>query len=89
MRRFDYDRRGILDRDHVRFFTRDSIESLIMRCGLRITDRATVGTPFDMLVAGGTLRERVASVAARSDRVATRVWPRMFGYQFLYRLEVM
>ena len=23
------------------------------------------------------------------DRVATRIWPRMFGYQFLYRLEVM
>jgi glycosyltransferase involved in cell wall biosynthesis len=89
MGKFDYDQRGPLDRGHIRFFTRDSIESLITSCGLRITDRATVGTPFDMLVAGGTaLRERVASGAARTDRLATRVWPRMFGYQFLYRLEV-
>ena len=51
---------------------------------------ATVGTPFDTLADGGPpRRERLASGAARTDRVATRVWPRMFGYQFLYRLEVM
>ena len=88
--RFDYDQRGPLDRGHLRFFTRDSIEALIGNCGLRITDRATVGTPFDMLAAGGSrVRERLASGAARTDRVATRVWPRLFGYQFLYRLEVM
>jgi len=88
--RFDYDQRGPLDRGHLRFFTRDSIEALIANCGLRITDRATVCTPFDMLAAGGSrMRERLATGAARTDRVATRVWPRLFGYQFLYRLEVM
>jgi glycosyltransferase involved in cell wall biosynthesis/cyclopropane fatty-acyl-phospholipid synthase-like methyltransferase len=87
--RFDYDQRGPLDRGHLRFFTRDSIEALIATCGLRITDRATVGTPFDMLAAGGSrVRARLATGAARTDRVATRVWPRLFGYQFLYRLEV-
>jgi glycosyltransferase involved in cell wall biosynthesis len=88
--KFDYDQRGPLDRGHLRFFTRDSIEALIANCGLTITDRATVGTPFDTIAAGGSrLRTRVASGAARTDRMATRVWPRMFGYQFLYRLEVM
>jgi glycosyltransferase involved in cell wall biosynthesis/cyclopropane fatty-acyl-phospholipid synthase-like methyltransferase len=88
--RFDYDQRGPLDRGHLRFFTRDSIETLIATCGLRITDRVTVGTPFDVLATGGSrLRERLAATALRTDRVATRVWPRMFGYQFLYRLEVM
>jgi hypothetical protein len=88
--KFDYDQRGPLDRGHLRFFTRDSIEALIANCGLRITDRATVGTPFDTLAAGSSpLRERLASGAARTDRVATRVWPRLFGYQFLYRMEVM
>jgi hypothetical protein len=88
--KFDYDQRGPLDRGHLRFFTRDSIESLIANCNLRITSRATVGTPFDMLAADGSpMRRRLASGAARTDRVATRVWPKMFGYQFLYRLEVM
>ncbi len=88
--RFDYDQRGPLDRGHLRFFTRDSIEALIANCGLRILDRETVGTPFDMLASGSSrMRTRVVSGAARGDRVATRVWPRLFGYQFLYRLEVM
>ena len=88
--RFDYDQRGPLDRGHLRFFTRDSIEDLIANCNLRITARATVGTPFDMLAADGSpMRRRLASGAARTDRVATRIWPRMFGYQFLYRLEAM
>ena len=88
--KFDYDQRGPLDRGHLRFFTRDTIESLIANCNLRITARATVGTPFDMLAADGSpIRRRLATGAARTDRVATRVWPKMFGYQFLYRLEVM
>ena len=88
--KFDYDQRGPLDRGHLRFFTRDSIEALIGNCGLVITEHATVGTPFDMLAEGSSQwRERLAAGAARGDRAATRVWPRLFGYQFLYRLEVM
>ncbi len=50
--KFDYDQRGPLDRGHVRFFTRDSIEALIGSCGLVITEHATVGTPFDTIVDG-------------------------------------
>jgi glycosyltransferase involved in cell wall biosynthesis/cyclopropane fatty-acyl-phospholipid synthase-like methyltransferase len=88
--KFDYDQRGPLDRGHLRFFTRDSIEALIANCGLVITERTTVGTPFDTLVAGSSpWRERLATGAARTDRAATRIWPRLFGYQFLYRLEEM
>jgi glycosyltransferase involved in cell wall biosynthesis/cyclopropane fatty-acyl-phospholipid synthase-like methyltransferase len=88
--KFDYDQRGPLDRGHLRFFTRDSIEALIGSSGLVITEHTTVGTPFDMLAAGSSRwRERLAAGAAKGDRAATRVWPRLFGYQFLYRLEVM
>jgi glycosyltransferase involved in cell wall biosynthesis len=86
---FDYDQRGLLDRGHVRFFTRRSFEKLVRQCGLRIVERETVGSPFDVLDRGtsttgvGRLATRVAGV----DRWLTRVWPTMFGYQFLYRLE--
>jgi glycosyltransferase involved in cell wall biosynthesis len=87
--RFDYDQRGPLDRGHIRFFTRDTIEALIGSCGLRILDRRTVGTPFDVLVepAKGS-RQKLVRTATRSDEVMIRVWPRLFGYQFLYRVEV-
>ncbi len=84
--RFDYDQRGPLDRGHIRFFTRDTIETLIESCGLRIRERRTVGTPFDTLAGSQGSRARVVRAATRTDEVMTRVWPRMFGYQFLYRL---
>jgi SAM-dependent methyltransferase len=87
--RFDYDQRGLLDHGHVRFFTRRSFERLVEQCGLRIVERETVGSPFDVL-GRGAADQRVARIAGRvavADRAATRVWPTLFGYQFLYRLE--
>ena len=86
---FDYDQRGPLDHGHVRFFTRKSFERLIAQCGLRIVERETVGSPFDILERGAS-SDRAARIAGRvavADRAATRMWPTMFGYQFLYRLE--
>jgi glycosyltransferase involved in cell wall biosynthesis len=86
--RFDYDQRGLLDHGHVRFFTRRSFEKLVEQSGLRIVERETVGSPFDVLERG-TANDRLARVAGRVgvvDRAATRVWPTLFGYQFLYRL---
>ena len=87
--RFDYDQRGPLDHGHVRFFTRRTFERLIDQCGLRIVEQQTVGSPFDV-VARGASDDRVARVAGRvaaADRAATKMWPTLFGYQFLYRLE--
>jgi SAM-dependent methyltransferase len=87
--RFDYDQRGLLDRGHVRFFTRRSFERLIAGCSLLITRQAVVGTPIeDVLERGGNVPVRRATrFAARVDRVAARIWPTMFGYQFLYELR--
>jgi SAM-dependent methyltransferase len=87
--RFDYDQRGLLDRGHVRFFTRRSFERLIADCRLTIVRRAVVGTPIeDVLDRGGRApAKRAVRFAARVDRVAARVWPTMFGYQFLYELR--
>jgi glycosyltransferase involved in cell wall biosynthesis len=87
--RFDYDQRGLLDRGHVRFFTRRSFERLVEQCGLRIVEHEVVGSPFDVLERGAadTRVSRALARAAKADRAATRVWPTMFGYQFLYRLE--
>jgi glycosyltransferase involved in cell wall biosynthesis len=87
--RFDYDQRGLLDHGHVRFFTRRSFEKLVAASGLRIVERVTVGSPVDVLERGHA-SPRLARVVRRVsglDRVATRAWPTLFGYQFLYRLE--
>ena len=83
--RFDYDQRGLLDHGHVRFFTRRSFERLLRSCGLRIVRRETIGTPFELLATGGVLGS-AAGLLSRIDRMATRVWPTLFGYQFVYEL---
>ncbi|HSK34415.1 MAG TPA: hypothetical protein VK903_13090, partial [Propionicimonas sp.] len=86
--RFDYDQRGPLDHGHVRFFTRKSFERLVNACGLHVRERDTVGSPVDVLDRGGeTAASKIVRGASRVDRAATRAWPTMFGYQFLYRLE--
>ncbi|WP_020144053.1 bifunctional glycosyltransferase/class I SAM-dependent methyltransferase [Terracoccus sp. 273MFTsu3.1] len=87
--RFDYDQRGPLDQGHVRFFTRRSFERLVTSNGLRIVARDTVGSPVDVLARGReeTTVGAVANGVAAADRAATRVWPTLFGYQFLYVLE--
>ena len=87
--RFDYDQRGPLDHGHVRFFTRRSFEKLVARAGLRVVERVTVGTPVETVTRSVTSARvhKLARGAAATDRAATRAWPTLFGYQFLYRLE--
>jgi SAM-dependent methyltransferase len=89
--KFDYDQRGPLDRGHVRFFTRTTIERLFSDSGLRVLERRTVGTPFESVVEGpgaSPTRHRLVRGVTRADQALVRAWPRLFGYQFLYRLEV-
>lgn len=86
--RFDYDKRGLLDQGHVRFFTRRSLERLIDACSLRIVERATVGSPFELLAEDEATRAgKIVARVSAADRLATRTWPTLFGYQFLYRLK--
>lgn len=89
--KFDYDQRGPLDRGHVRFFTRTTIERLFAESGLRVLERHTVGTPFEAVLDGRetvTARTHAVRGVVGLDKAMVRAWPRMFGYQFLYRLEV-
>ncbi|MFO7590742.1 MAG: bifunctional glycosyltransferase/class I SAM-dependent methyltransferase [Acidimicrobiia bacterium] len=86
---FDYDRRGILDRGHLRFFTRRSFERLVTAAGLRVRRREVVGLPLEVLDRGGagSGHSALGRLARRIDRFFVAVWPTLFGYQFLYELE--
>jgi SAM-dependent methyltransferase len=87
--RFDYDQRGPFDSTHYRFFTRRSFERLVDRCGLTVLERDVVGSPIDVLDRGVERRPAVVGMVARTQRAdlaASRAWPTLFGYQFLYRL---
>lgn len=89
MGRFDYDQRGPFDSTHYRFFTRATFERLIERCELQILARDVVGAPIEVLDRGVDRRPAIVEAIAQTQRfdiAAARMWPTMFGYQFLYRL---
>jgi 2-polyprenyl-3-methyl-5-hydroxy-6-metoxy-1,4-benzoquinol methylase len=87
--RFDYDARGILDRDHVRFFTRRSFGRMTERTGWRITATRATGLPFDVVERGGRAgaAERLRATVGRVDGAGVRLWPTMFAYQYVFTLE--
>jgi hypothetical protein len=86
---FDYDRRGILDSTHVRFFTRRSFEHLIGAAGLVVTRREATGLPFDVSKRGSAGEGDAAKVGLLDsiDRMSVKVRPQLFGYQFIYELK--
>ena len=82
--RFDYDRRGILDSGHLRFFTKRTIERAVGDAGFEIRRRAVTGLPLGMLSPSdeGTARRFIG----RLDRAAAELRPQLFAYQLLYEL---
>jgi 2-polyprenyl-3-methyl-5-hydroxy-6-metoxy-1,4-benzoquinol methylase len=87
--RFDYDERGILDRDHVRFFTRRSFLRLARRHGWRQVGIEATGLPFGVADRGGEpgAAAALASVLGRVDRAGVGAWPTLFAFQFVVELE--
>ena len=81
---FDYDRRGILDETHLRFFTRKSLLRLFRANGLRVSDLRYTGLPLAVLTRDDT---RAVRLAARLDRSLVRLRPTLFGYQFVATLN--
>jgi 2-polyprenyl-3-methyl-5-hydroxy-6-metoxy-1,4-benzoquinol methylase len=81
---FDYDQRGILDRGHVRFFTRRGLLDLVRRSGFTVTRQQATGLPVEVLSSGNGVAWRGVRVA---DRIGLGAWPTLFGYQFVVRCE--
>ncbi|MDP9071717.1 MAG: bifunctional glycosyltransferase/class I SAM-dependent methyltransferase [Actinomycetota bacterium] len=80
---FDYDQRGILDKTHLRFFTRKSFQRLAERSGFEVRRVEPVGIPFEALGAGqGRLRPALRAL----ERAVLGLYPKLFAYQFLFEL---
>jgi predicted TPR repeat methyltransferase len=86
---FDYDRRGILDVGHLRFFTRRSFERMARKQGFVTVRCHSVGVPIEVTKRGGkpgpngSLGRRLAAI----DRVLVVLRPNLFAYQYVFRLE--
>ncbi|MEP6993772.1 MAG: class I SAM-dependent methyltransferase [Acidobacteriota bacterium] len=80
--RFPYAERGILDRTHLRFYTRESARALIAGAGFSIRAVEATAMPYELAVSALALppwRDPVRGFANAS----ARVWPTLFGYQFI------
>lgn len=84
--KFGYDRRGILDQGHLRFFTRQSAERCLSDAGLDVRRTEPVGLPVDLLARRSSGREesRGTKALGRLDRLGVEVRPSLFAYQFLF-----
>ena len=88
---FDYDRLGILDRGHLRFFTRNSFERLARSQDLAIRRREAVGIPLEAFARGGAeatpSRRWLRRALHRTEGAFLALSPTLFAYQFVYELQ--
>lgn len=85
--RFDYTDRGILDRTHLRFFTRRSFIGFLSRSGLAVQRVSVTPIPLD-LVSPFFARSVFGRNLFRLLAGATRVWPTLLGFQLVAVCEV-
>jgi predicted TPR repeat methyltransferase len=84
--RFPYADRGILDRTHLRFYTRRSAKDLIASAGFKIRDVAATAMPYE-LAAAALARPPLRGPVRTFASATARVWPTLFGYQFVIESE--
>jgi len=81
--RFDYQERGILDRTHLRFFTRKTARRLLESAGYAIvTERETV-IPIELIL-GMSPDSLALRILNGLSAAVTRLLPGLFGYQIMF-----
>jgi 2-polyprenyl-3-methyl-5-hydroxy-6-metoxy-1,4-benzoquinol methylase/glycosyltransferase involved in cell wall biosynthesis len=80
---FDYDQRGILDKTHVRFYTRRSLLKQVRKSGYQVQEMRVTGLPIDVLHSRPSPLRRVVLAV---DSLLVRLRPTLFGYQFVLSL---
>ncbi len=81
--RFAYADRGILDRTHLRFYTRASARALLAGAGFRIGFEAATAMPVELAVPALS-RPPLAGPVRAGARLLAAAWPTLFGYQFVF-----
>ena len=88
--RFQQQEWGIMDATHLRWFTADSIRSLIGSSGFKATEyRATAGQGLPDNDGRAPLRWLPANYRTHFLRVAARHWPTLFGAQHVIKAEMV
>jgi 2-polyprenyl-3-methyl-5-hydroxy-6-metoxy-1,4-benzoquinol methylase len=84
--RFEYAERGILDKTHVRFFTRKTARQMLEQAGYEIVARKVTVMPVE-LVLGLPAENPLMRIINTTLAVFTRLMPNLLGYQVLFSVR--
>lgn len=95
--RFGYDQRGILDRTHLRFFTKRTFLQMATEAGFKLRRSEATGLPLDVMAGDADGGPSATDQPARSglgrrvvagiDKLGVTALPGLFGYQLVFELE--
>ena len=80
--RFNYTARGILDKTHLRFFTRKTARQLVESAGYKIIGEKATVIPAEIIL-GLSAENGLMKMITRILLVLTRMFPGLFGYQVM------
>jgi 2-polyprenyl-3-methyl-5-hydroxy-6-metoxy-1,4-benzoquinol methylase len=80
--KFDYEDRGIMDRTHLRFFTKKTVLELISQSGFQCETLKCTPTPIELLYPKLSSTQWGQSLLALNSRLS-KLSPALLGYQFL------
>jgi len=83
--RFDYRDRGIIDRTHLRFFTLESLRSLLQECGLNV--RRIVVTPIPLQLVWSVTNRHFFAPLHYCHFQLVRLWKTLLAYQFVVEVD--
>jgi 2-polyprenyl-3-methyl-5-hydroxy-6-metoxy-1,4-benzoquinol methylase len=81
--RFEYSQRGILDKTHLRFFTRRTARCILVENGYEIVDEKTTVMPIELAL-GLSADNIVMRSLNRVLAALTSLMPDLFGYQHIF-----
>jgi 2-polyprenyl-3-methyl-5-hydroxy-6-metoxy-1,4-benzoquinol methylase len=80
---FEYMERGILDKTHVRFFTRRTIRKLIENSGYEVQKSLMSIIPIELIL-GLSAQNPLMKIASEILNALTFLFPTLFGYQCIF-----
>jgi 2-polyprenyl-3-methyl-5-hydroxy-6-metoxy-1,4-benzoquinol methylase len=80
---FQYKDRGLLDRTHIRFFTRKSARATLEDNGWEILESKTTVMPLELVLGLDPVNPVMRSITGLMALV-TKLFPGLFGYQFVF-----
>jgi len=81
--RFPKMERGILDKTHLQFLTKDTALDLLRQAGLRAERVSCTGVPLDELWKNGE-GKLLYKLMTKSQHLALAIAPRLFGFQWIF-----